>query len=353
MRLALRATIASAFVLLIAVGCTDGGPSALAPPATPGTRASPTAQAPPTEAIERPAPGSLLEPGYVLDQALDVSLDGSDAGQIVVLSHTVAEILQSGNPDVAAVPPRDGCPTAPGAEVEPFACVFRAEVFAYDPASGWARTFVSPPPPQPAGPAPKGVAYGHRGGIQGMEDARTFDLDPARQALVLTFSYCTGVGSGCGSYHEVVAARGGQIEVVYTAWQAGLTLEPDSASFNNPAFFNDDPFCCPSGRSIATVALDPATGDVGVVASELFVCTDGTFIPVEFPPNLFALRCDEDVPSTRYQVTAATAYEGVAGLAALRDGDRIRVEYVVEQCLEGQDCSWPRLIATKVMTVSP
>jgi hypothetical protein len=84
------------------------------------------------------------------------------------------------------------------------------------------------------------------------------------------------------------------------------------------------------------------------------LCTEGSYIFLEDPPNLFAVRCDENVPSTRYQVDASTVYGGIAGPDALHDGDRIRVEYAIEECPDDDSyCSWERLFATNITRVSP
>ena len=341
---------------LFALACNGGGeaqPTATAEPDATATTLSPS----PTPAVQRPDPASLLSPGYVLDQALEVSLDGSEVGQIAILSHTVREVLATGDPASASVPAREDCPTLPEQEFDPGACVFRAEVFTYDPGSAWTRKFLSPEPAPGSGETEKDVPYGHRGGIQGMSDAQTFALDTRGEALVLTFSYCTGIGSGCGDYHEVVSMQRGEFEIAYSAWKAQLTIRPMSAIFDNPAYFNDEPFCCPGGRYLDTLGLDSATAEVAVIESQLLLCTEGAYVPIDVPPpGELAVRCDTGVPGTTYQISDETVFEPASldGLQGLREGDRVRIEYVIDQCPEGVfDCFWQLLAATKVTALDP
>ena len=342
---------------LPALACNGGGEAQ--PTATAELEATATATTlspSPTPAVQRPDPASLLSPGYVLDQALEISLDGSEVGQIAILSHTVREVLASGDPASASVPAREDCPTLPEQEFDPGACVFRAEVFAYDSGSAWTRKFLSPEPPPNSGQTENGVSYGHRGGIQGMSDAQTFALDTRGQALVLTFSYCTGIGSGCGDYHEVVSLHRGEFEIAYRAWKAHLTLRPMTAIFDNPAYFSDDPFIGPSGRYLDTLGLDSATMEVAVIESQLLLCTEGSYVPIDFPPGRLAVRCDTGVLYTTYQISDETVFEpaGLDGLQGLREGDRVRLEYVIDQCPEDViGCFGQSLAATKVTALNP
>ena len=342
---------------LFALACNGGGEAQPTATAEPDATATATTLAPsPTPAVQRPDPTSLLSPGYVLDQALEVSLDGSEVGQIVILSHTIREVLATGDPASASVPAREDCPTLPQQEFDPGTCVFRAEVFAYDPGATWARKFLSPEPPPRSGQTEKNVFYGHRGGIQGMSDARTFALETRGEALVLTFSYCTGVGSGCGDYHEVVSMQHGEFEIAYSAWKAQLTIRPMSAIFDNPAYFNDEPFCCPGGRYLDTLGLDSATAEVAVIESQLLLCTEGSYVPIDFPPGRLAVSCDTGVPGTTYQISDETVFEPASldGLQGLREGDRIRLEYVIDQCPEDViGCFGQSLVATKVTALNP
>ncbi len=263
--LALAATL---FVLVSA--CNGGGgaePTPTPSPAVaqPSPTPEPTPEPTPTTAVEKPDPQTLLEPGYVLDDSLEVSLDSSELGQIVVISHTVRAIAESGDPTATTVPPSEGCPTDPFLDFDPSACVFRAEVFTYDLASGWISRYVTPELPEPTEEREKGDVLGHRAGIQSLPEAASFKLEDDREALVLTFHYCTGVGSGCGSLHEVLTMKDGEVEVVHSTFQAGLQLGPTTATFNEPEYAVDDPLCCPSARRIRTIGLDPNTGEVGVI----------------------------------------------------------------------------------------
>jgi hypothetical protein len=180
-----------------------------------------------------------------------------------------------------------------------------------------------------------------------------------RQALVLSFHYCVGVGSGCGDLHEVLAMRNGAIEVVYGAWKAQLTLGLTSATFRNPAYFGADPFCCPSGWQVETLSLDPGTGDLGVIRSELVVCTDGTLTLQALGTDVIALTCGPEaaIPGSTYRTTEETAVlpATIGGLSGLRDGDRVIVEYSVQQCSDGDIYCWSpsALVATKITVRDP
>ena len=75
---------------ILAPACGGGGaPTTLT--ATP----APTVTAIPESAVESPEADSLLLPGYVLDQSLEVSLDGADPGQLVVISHTTRQVFSA------------------------------------------------------------------------------------------------------------------------------------------------------------------------------------------------------------------------------------------------------------------
>jgi len=330
----------------------DGGAEPQPSPSPAVERPSPTPEPTPTAEIEKPDPQTLVEAGYVLDQALEVSLDGSDAGQIVVISHTVYGVASTGDPTAATVPPAEGCPTGQ-AEFQSTACIFRAEVFTYDPASGWTRVFVTPPPRAPLKPGEKGATYGHRGGIQEVPQATKFRVNSKREALVLAFHYCTGVGSGCGAYHEVLTMIDREVKLVGGGWQALLTVEATSVTISNPAYFGDDPFCCPSARRSEIIALDPTTGELGVIATELVACKEGELVGVPEPPqrNTVELRgCGS------FEVSDQTVVEpaSIGGIQGLRAGDTVRVEYGVGECPEDgipHNCSWGEVLAATKITV--
>ncbi|MCH8346031.1 MAG: hypothetical protein IIC87_03760 [Chloroflexi bacterium] len=264
--------LALAATLFVLVSACNGGvdepqstPSLTAAQPSPTPEPTPEPTVEPTPTVEKPDPQTLVPAGYVLDQVLEASLDGSELGQIVVISHTVRAIAESGDPTATTVPPSEGCPTDPFLDFDPSACVFRAEVFTYDLASGWISRYVTPELPEPTEEREKGDVLGYRAGIQSLPEATSFKLEDDREALVLTFHYCTGVSSGCGSLHEVLTMKDGEVEVVHSTFQAGLQLGPTTATFNEPEYAVDDPLCCPSARRIRTIGLDPNTGEVGVI----------------------------------------------------------------------------------------
>ncbi len=351
------------FVLLAACG---GGEEERQPTPTPSPAAArpsptlePTATATPT-AVPKHDPQTLLQAGYVLDQALDVNLDGSETGQIVVISHTSQQGLvcsgqalnpktgtplptpQSGCEDIASmVPTRAGCLQDPNLEAT--ACWFRAEVFTFEDTAGWTSSLVS---------------ANHRGGVQDIGGAQVFALDDERKAVVLAFHYCTGTGSGCGWVNEVVAMQGGQVKSTYSTWQARLEVEPSSATFSNPVIFLQDAFCCPSGFQIDKLALDPATGELGVVQSRLDVCAQGTLAhnPTElYPDNLLELACDSGA-NVLFETAGETVVEpsSIGGVGSLRQGQHVRIEYNITQCSPGGADCWGRaLLATKITVLNP
>ncbi len=351
------------FLAAALVACNGGSgerdvtPTSIESP-SPSPTDEPVATSPEsTEPVQRPAASSLLPPGYVLDEALDVSLDGSEAGQIVVMSHTVRRVAETGDPAAATIPGKGGCSTDLSLdEMDPSACIFRAEVFGYDAVSGWSSRFVTPELPDPEPEREKGVALGHRGGIQSPTEATSFKIEDGRDVLVLTFHYCTGIGSGCGSIYEVVSMPGDEVKSVYSAWKAGVTVEANSVTFDNPVIFRRDAFCCPSGRQIDTLALDPATGELGVIESRLEVCTEGVLAhnPGEiFPENLLGLSCDTE-PGVLFEITAETVVEPMGGVDSLRQGQEVRVEYNITDCSPGgADCFGESLTATKITLLNP
>lgn len=336
-----------ALPMLLAFACNETGNEAQPGPATERLAAT---------SIPKPAPQTLLLSGFVLDQSLEISLDGSDEGQIVVISHTTTQAFFCGEQapatpmektgivceDVtpALAPAKEQCSTSPLEEMEPSACIYRLEIFDYDPTSGWVSSYVG------------GM---HRAGIQSGMEARTFRADGNREALVLSAGYCTGIGSGCGDVHEVLTMQDGQVIVVYGAWKAQLTLEQDFATFDNPALFRSDPLCCPSGRRIETVGWQAATGDLAVIESQLLVCTEGVLAydpGVGFPQGIIQLACEAGHPGSAYLFISDTVVEPatVGGFENLREGDRIRVEYATD-CEEGT--LYCELVATKITRLGP
>jgi len=355
-------------VAVVAVpGDGDAEPEVVAHTASPSPASAATrtprrtATASPTSEVERPAPESLLQPGYVLDQSLEVSLDGSEAGQIVVISHTISQVLlcsgqaldqktgeplptpTSGCEDLtsSAVPAREDCSQDPN--LGPTPCWFRAEVFAHDDSAGWSSRLIS---------------KNHRGGVQDLGEARTFRLDVEREAVVLAFHYCTGTGSGCGWVHEVVAMPGGQVKSAYSSWQARETIDEDSATFVNPVVFFQDAFCCPSGMLTDKLALDPLTDELGVIDSRLDVCGQGVLAHNpgdQNPDNLMELTCDAGL-NVLFETTAETVVEpsSIPGVNGLRQGQHVGVEYNIKECSpSGEDCLGKTLTATKITVLDP
>jgi len=338
-------------------------------PATPA-RATQRATAVPTPtAITKPDTQTLLRPGYVLDQSLEVNLDGSETGQIVVISHTTRQVLvcsgqalnpKTGDPlpspvggcddaTLAAIPARGNCPTDPSEEFDASACTYRLEVFSFDQAAGWGAEFVS---------------YQHRGGIQGGMDVVAFQLGESRQGLVLTADYCTGVGSGCGTQLEVLAVRDGEVTRVYNAWKAGATAEGDSVVVSEPVYA-DSPlnmgFCCPYARLQTTIGLDSQTGKVMLIGRELPLCTEGSFVKFsgQAAETVF-VRCGGDAPGNQagYVTTDQTVVQpaSVGGVVGLGEDHRIKVEYTIKECPQSLlDCSPDIMtpVATKITVLNP
>ncbi len=362
-------TIVITLAALLALACGGGGgaqptsrPIALLATSTPPSTATLT----PEPAVERPDPESLLLPGYVLDQSLEVSLDGADPGQIVVISHTTRQVYlcsdqafatfgkspgvdcESSPPVVVA--PEGDCPTSVGLEVDASACVYRVEIFAYDAASGWTSRPIT------------GVDFSRTEGtgIQLGIEVRSFSLDADREAVILSPDACTGVGSGCGARHVVLAMKDGSVEAVYFGWRGQVDIGDTSATFLFPVFLGPDsvPLCCPNGRQRDKVGLDPETDEVAVIESELIVCTEGTLSRSESLPNSLGITCGAEaaMPGSTFAIadTAVVEPATLGGVDALRDGDRVTIEYRVEECPQGQSCGWTRqLVATKITVVNP
>jgi hypothetical protein len=201
-------------------------------------------------------------------------------------------------------------------------------------------------------------------------DVSAFELDEDRQALVLAADYCTGVGSGCGTYLEVLAVKDGEVSRVYDAWKAAATVVGNSVVFSEP-FYSDGPLfsglCCPNGILRITIGLDADSGAVAIIGRELPICVDGTMItaPAE-PPHLLVVRClSPDDPAYSpplhvggFETTAQTLIEpaAVGGLQGVAEGDHVRVEYSVKECPSSLlDCSPDSItpVATKITVLNP
>ena len=361
-----RVLVLAMLVALLAAACGGGGSAQSTPrpvvSLATSTAPPPTATATPEPAVEHPDPGSLLLPGYVLDQSLEISLDGADPSQLVVISHTTRQVYLCSDQAFATfgkspgvdcedpppvVAPEGDCPTSIGLEYDASACVYRVEIFAYDAASGWTSRPIT------------GAQFSNTEGtgIQLGIEMRSFSLDAYREAVILTSDACTGVGSGCGVSHVVLAMNDGSVEAVYFAGRGQVDVGDTSATFLYPVYLGDVPLCCPNGRQRDVVGLDPGTGEVAVIESELLVCTEGTLRRFESLPNSVGVACDAEapVPGSTFAIADTTVVEPatLGGVDALRDGDRVTIEYRVEECPQGQSCGWSRqLVATKITVVS-
>jgi len=217
---------------------------------TPSSRFTATATSSP--AVTRPNADTLLPAEYVLDQSIDVSLDGSETGQIVVISHTIRKD-KAGNPVVGALP--EECPVDP---INGSPCAFRSEVFSYDEATGWASLHVDD--------------HGNRfaGAEQGLT-VESFPLGGAgRDALIITSDRASGTGSGTGLGLMVLSMEGDEIQVAYASGlKASVRVEAGVAVVTEPHFADADPGCCPSGQRITRVGLDAASGEVRVLDEQI------------------------------------------------------------------------------------
>ena len=334
-------------------------PAVAQPSPTPEPRSEPTVE--PTPTVEKPDLLTLMPAAHVLDQSLDVSLDGSETGQIVVISHTI-RIDKQGQRAVATVP--EECPDNTVLLGDPSPCAFRVEVFTYDPASGWTSKFLQ----DGDDPVSEG-GYVLPGITQGVQ-ARAFATgEDGLQGLLVTYVKCTA--SNCPvEHHLVLAMKDSVITEVYNAFKASVQIEGNSATFSMPFYAQGALLygaCCPNGRLIQTVAINPESRDIGIIAAELDICTEGNIItaPVE-PPNLLFVRClDPDDPAYSpprhvggFETTEQTVVEptAVGELQGLAEGDRVRVEFTVKECPQSLlDCSPDSitLVATKITRLAP
>lgn len=240
----------------VSVRTATPSPAVEAPTRTPRRTATaspaPVATVEPTPEVDRPDPQSLLKPGYALDQSLDVNMDGSETGQIVVVSHTVRKD-KDGNPLVNALP--EVCAPDP---VNGSPCAFRIEVFAYDQPSGWMSRYVDDHANQFAGAE------------QDLSIASFILSNGNRQALIVTSDRATGIGSGTGLGQTILSMERDEIRVVYASdLKATVQVDTGVAVITEPHFAETDPFCCPSGHRITRVGLDAATGEVRVLGEQI------------------------------------------------------------------------------------
>ena len=247
------------FLVALLMACGGGGEEESTPSPSPAvaqpsptsqltTEPAPTPTAVLTPAVEKPDPQTLVPAGYVLDQSLEVSLDGSQPSRIVVISHTVAKD-KTGQPVAATVP--DQCPDNDVLLGSPSPCSFRVEIFAYEATSGWTGRYIK--------------EDDNAAGLEQGVLARSFNLDTDMgQALVITYTNCAA--DSCPfETHLVLAMSSGEISEVYSAFKAGLRLGPTTATFDEPEYAPEDPLCCPSARRITTVGFNQETGEVGVI----------------------------------------------------------------------------------------
>ena len=310
------------------------------PPPRPEPAPTPDAERPDSPIVASPDtadPETLIAPGYVLDEVIVLALDAVDPPEILVISHTARAVLESGDPSAAPVPRREDCTRDPQLEFHPSACHYRAEIFAWDSrgagGSAWLwDTF--------------------QGGVQSGINALTFRFDSAgREAAIITAHTCTGVGSGCGDSRAVLTMIDGVVKSVYGSWKGSLQVGPTTARISVPRWFGPDPFCCNSGFNIDILGLDPTTGELGVIASDLSVCTQGRVHFPEFPPDVISVGCTQYRTTTDTEVVPAT----VGGLGRLEDGEFVRVEFTIEECPDLDPlCMWPTaVVATRITVGAP
>ncbi len=351
-------------LLALLAACAGGGeePQPTPTPSPAAARPSPTPEptAEPTPSpIPKPDPQTLLQPGYVLDQALEVNLDGSETGQIVVISHTVREDA-AGQPVVSAVP--EECPDSTVLGGEPSPCVFRVEIFTYDAASGWTSKFLQ------EGGDPKHGGLFPAGITQAVEVTAFGPGVTGPQAVVVTYTNCGG--SNCPVQgHRVLAMRDGAVAEVYGAFDSSVEIGGNSAAFAMAFYAKGALFAGlsgPNGILVQTVEIDPQTGDVGLAAARLDICAEGDVITAPMkPPNPLFVRClDPNDPTYSpprhvggFETTNQTVVEPAAvGLSGLKEGDHVKVDYTIKECPQSLlDCSPDSItpVATKITVMSP
>jgi len=278
---------------------------------------------------------AMLPPGEVPDLFLNVSLDGSQQGQLVIISHTWLD--ESGQATTPEVP----CPTNETLLGAPTPCDFRVSIFVYDANTGWANQY------------DEGVKWT---GMRQELRATSFKLaDGKRDALILTSVICAA--SHCPfEINSVLTMKEGKIETAATG-QTILGFDGGTVTLSNPvssATPLDLGLAFSNGRLIQVTGLDPATGEVAVIAAELSTCADGTL--ARGPnPNTILVNC-EPGNNGGYVLDEQTAVEpaNVGGINGLQDGLRVAVEFIIGECAELVNCESPTLtpVATKI-TVLP
>ncbi len=284
-----------------------------------------------------PDPYAVIAPGEVPDLFLNVSLDGSKHGQLVIISYTWLD--ESGQPTTPEVP----CPTNETLQGAPSPCDFHVAIFAYDVDTGWTDQY------------DEDIDWaGLRQGLR----ATSIKLKGGnREVLILTSVVCAG--HNCPFEDNVVLAmKAGKIETVAASQTIlGFGSDTGTVTLANRVSSADpvDPgLAFSNGRLIRTVGLDPATGEVAVIAAKLSICANGTLGP-RLKPDAILVSCDPGNVGG-YVITDQTVVEpaSIGGLAGLQEGMRVLVEYVIKECADLLNCDSPTLtpVATRV-TVLP
>jgi hypothetical protein len=236
-----------ALLTAVALACASGGGEE-----TPAPTITPQSGTPePT-----PEPQTLVQPGYVVDQVLNVSLDGSPTGQIVIISHTAAP-GEEGEPTPTA--PLEVCPDHEALQGAPSPCAFRIDIFALRP-EGWTSAYVL----QQTETAGVGVA-------QSVE-AQKFAVGSGFEALWLHLVLCSE--DVCPLDHNIIfTMREGQVVSVFNTRNSTVRIEGMTAIVDEPVYEQGEPICCPSSRQIVTIGLNHESGAVEVLESEEFDVT--------------------------------------------------------------------------------
>jgi hypothetical protein len=192
---------------------------------------------------------TLVQPGYVVDQTLPLSLDGSPSGQIVVISHAAAPRSDGQTPTGQAP---QTCPTNETLQGAPSPCAFRIEVFGYDPASGWTSNYLL-----------QQTQSGGAGMAQSVA-AQTFAAGSGIDGLIVTFVLCADQACPVDQ-HIVYGMRDGQVVTIFNSRDSTVRIEGQTAIIDERTYKAGEQACCPSGRQIATIGLNPATGTLDVL----------------------------------------------------------------------------------------
>lgn len=213
----------------------------------------------PSPEITRPDPETFVPAGYLLDQALDVSLDDSEAGQIVIVSRTVRKDKE-GRPVVADVP--EACPDNTVLAGESSPCAFRFEIFDYNASSAWVSVYIE------GSTEPKQESLFADGITQAVHVTGFPPSEAQPQALILSYINCA-VSNCPVAGHVVLTMKTGQIARVFGAFEASFQINDGAAVFTAADYAPEDSLCCPSARRVTTVGLDPATGEIGVTDMQI------------------------------------------------------------------------------------